>query len=137
VIQLPTLLEAVWLVIAAVGLWFSVVNLQAARGDLKAARLVHNFRRTTRLVIAEGALVRNRIRVGIFVWWLLLGIGFGFFELPEAPRIAGLLGLLATAAGLAFTGIQEVHERGEVAELLGDDQAEEAHDQQREAQVRR
>jgi hypothetical protein len=119
-----SIIELAWLIIATVGLVFAVLNLASARSDLVAARLVLNYRRDTRLVLASGAVQRNWIRVGVFAWWVLLGIGFGFFDLPDIPRIGGLLGLVGTAAGLAYTGIHEANERREVANLLAGDVAD-------------
>jgi hypothetical protein len=114
-------IEAVWLLISVIGLIFGIVNLRSAYSDQAAARLVKNYRHETRLLLAAGAIQRTWVRVGVFAWWTLLGIGFGFFDLPDVPRVGGLLGLIVTAAGLAANGIQEARERGEVAEMLADD----------------
>jgi hypothetical protein len=123
-----TPVEAAWLVISVVGLIFAVINLVSAKGDLTASHLVRNYRRPTRLVLAAGAVHRNWVRVGVFAWWTLLGIMFGFFDLSAAnvPRIGGLLGLVVTAAGMAWTGFHETRERHEVAALLAEDIAEDA-----------
>ena len=73
--------------------------------------------------MADGYVFRNRIRVGIFAWWLLLGVMFGFFDPPSIPRIGGLLGLIVTAAGFAFKGIQEAQERRTLARLVAHQEA--------------
>jgi uncharacterized membrane protein len=116
-------IEATWLVISFVGLVFAAINLADARSDVTAARMVFNYRRTTRLALAAGRVHRNWVRVAVFVGWTLLGILFGFFEVPRILGTAGLAVLIIGAAGQAYTGYQEARERREIAKLLAEDVA--------------
>jgi hypothetical protein len=110
-----------WLIVSFVALAFAILNLQASRDDVKASILVKNYRRPTRLLIATGAVHRNWIKVIVFLWWTFLGILYGFFDPPAIVGLSGLLGLVVTAAGLAYIGFHETHERATMAELLADD----------------
>lgn len=110
--------EALWLITAATGLFFAVLELKEARADRRQAERLHNGLRTARIVVANGYVYRNRIRVGIFAWWLLLGLFFGFLDPPEVPRLAGLLGFIATAMAWALIGAQEGAERRSLREIV-------------------
>ena len=112
---------AAWLVVAIVALFFAILNLQASRADVRASIRVKNYRRPTRLLIATGAVHRNWIKVFVFSWWVLLGLVFGLFDPPQPVGFAGLLGLIVTAAGLAYIGFHETRERSVMADLLADD----------------
>lgn len=116
-----TIITGSWLVIAIVALFFSVLNLASSRADVRASLRVKNYRRPTRLLIATGAVHRNWIKVGVFVWWTFLGLLFGLFEPPPLIGLSGTLGLIVTAAGLAYTGYHETRERATMADLLADD----------------
>jgi hypothetical protein len=110
--------EAVWIGIALIGLYYGWTNLQQAKADRIKAEDVHNGLRAPRIVVANGYVYRNRIRVSLFVWWLALGMLFGFWDPPSLPRTAGLLGLIVTAAGFAFIGAQEASERRTLQKLI-------------------
>lgn len=110
--------EAIWLVVSITGLVSAWLELREAKRDRERAEEVTNGLREARLIVANGYVYRNRIRVGIFSWWVFLGFLFGFFDPPEAPRIAGLLGLLVTAAGFALKGVQEATERRTLAGII-------------------
>lgn len=110
--------ELVWLIVAAVGLFFATTNLRQSELDRDRAEDVRNGLRDARIVVAAGYVYRNRIRVAIFVWWVFLGVLFGFFDPPDVPRIAGLLGLIATALGFALVGAQESVERRALAAII-------------------
>lgn len=113
-----------WLVISIVALFYSILNLASSQADVRASILVRNYRRPTRLLIATGAVHRNWIKVAVFAWWTFLGVLFGLFDPPEVIGLAGTLGLVGTALGLAYVGIHETRERQLMAELLADDIAE-------------
>lgn len=110
-----------WLLVAIVALFFALLNLQASRADVRASIQVKNYRRPTRLLIATGAVHRNWVKVGVFAWWTFLGLLFGLFDPPRLLGAAGLMGLVVTAVGLAYTGYHETRERAVMAELLADD----------------
>ena len=110
-----------WLVVSVIALFFHILNLQASRADVRASRLVQNYRRPTRLLIATGAVHRNLVKVGVFAWWVLLGAGFGFFDVPTPLGFVGLMGLVVTAGAMAYIGFHETRERHQMAELLADD----------------
>lgn len=116
-----TPITGAWLIIAIVALVFSVLNLAASRADVRASIRVQNYRRPTRLLIATGAVHRNWVKVGVFSWWTFLGLLFGLFDPPTIIGLSGVLGLVVTAAGLAYTGYHETRERAIMADLLADD----------------
>lgn len=122
-----------WLVVSLIALFFSILNLQASRADVKASILVKNYRRPTRLLIATGAVHRNWIKVLVFVWWSMLGVLFGLFDPPRVIGLGGLLGLVATALANAYIGYHETNERSTMADLLADDIAEDVLDEHNEA----
>lgn len=113
-----------WLFVSLLALFFAVLNLQASRADVRASILVRNYRRPTRLLIATGAVHRNWIKVAVFAWWAFLGVLFGLFDPPELLGVAGLLGLVGTALGMAYIGFHETRERSVMADLLADDIAD-------------
>lgn len=112
------LITLAWLLASLFGLVFWIINLRVALDDQKAARLIVNFRREARMIVVNGAVFRNRIRVAVFAWWSLLGIAFGFFKLPQILGLAGVLGLIATVLGLSVTGYQEARERRRLDAIL-------------------
>lgn len=116
-----TPITGAWLIIAIVALAFAVLNLSSSRADVRASIRVQNYRRPTRLLIATGAVHRNWVKVGVFGWWTFLGLLFGLFEPPPLLGLSGVLGLVVTAAGLAYTGFHETRERAIMADLLADD----------------
>ena len=122
-----------WLIVSLIALFFSILNLQASRADVKASILVKNYRRPTRLLIATGAVHRNWIKVAVFLWWSLLGVLFGLFDPPTIIGLSGLLGLVATALANAYIGYHETNERSVMADLLAEDIAEDVLDEHNEA----
>ena len=116
-----TLTTGGWLVVSVIALFFHILNLQAARSDVRASNLVQNYRRPTRLVIANGAVHRNWVKVGVFTWWTFLGVLFGLFDPPRLIGFAGLMGLVVTAAAMGYIGFHETRERSVMADLLADD----------------
>ena len=106
-----TWVEVVWSLVALLGLLFAWSELQEAKQDREQAETVQNGLREARMVVSDGYVLRNRVKVGIFSWWLLLGLMFGLFEVPEVPRIGGLLGLVVTAAGISLISGQQATER--------------------------
>lgn len=123
-IEQLTAIELIWLLVSLAGLGYAYKNLRTAKGDVQASLLIENFRRETRLTMARGVVFRQRIEVAVFAWWVLLGIAFGFFELPPILGLAGVLGLIGTASLLAFSGFHEARWRERMADLLSADQAE-------------
>lgn len=121
-----SLVEAVWLVSAVLGLAFGWVNLRQSKADAEEAERVKNGLRDARMIVASGFVFRNWVRVIIFGWWTLLGVGFGFFNLPDIPRIGGLLGLMATAVGWTLIGVQETAERRELTNVIAKNAVERA-----------
>lgn len=103
--------EVVWLLVSLLGLAFAWSELRESTSDRERAEEVQNGLRDARLVVSNGYVLRNRVTVAIFAWWALLGVMFGLFELPEVPRIGGLLGLVVTAAGIALMSGQQSAER--------------------------
>lgn len=113
-----SVIEAWWLLISLVGLVYSYLVLRRSYADRRATREAVNGGTAARQLVADGVVFRARARFWVFVSWSLLGIGFGFFDLPEIPRLAGVLGLLGTAAVYAVTAIQESREQRALDELL-------------------
>lgn len=113
-----TPITLIWLIAALLGLYFAVANLRESLLDRKDAALIANGQRQARMVVTNGYVFRNWVRVAIFAWWTLLGIGYGFFDLSDLPRLAGTLGLIATAFGWTAIGAQESAERRELAALV-------------------
>lgn len=106
-----TPVEAVWLLAALLALLFAAINLHHSRRDKRASLAVYNGMRASRIVVADGYMFRAHVRIAIFSWWTLLGVAYGFFEMPDAPKLAGTLGLVATAYAWSIIGIQEEAER--------------------------
>lgn len=113
-----TVTEGLWLGVALVGLYFAWENLRESRLDRLDAEKARNGLRAARVVVANGYVFRNRIRLGIFAWWSYLGVMYGLFDPPEIPRLAGLLGLIATAMGWTVIGFQETHERRALRRII-------------------
>lgn len=113
-----TPITAIWLLASALALYFAAVNLSEARRDLREAERVSDALTEQRLVVAHGAVFRNWIRFATFMWWVTLGLGFGLFDLPDIPRLAGVLGLLVTAFGQSVIGARETLERRELKALV-------------------
>ena len=114
-------IDGAWLFVSILALAFSILNLASSRADVRASMRVKNYRRPTRLLIATGAVHRNWVKVGVFAWWTFLGLLFGLFDVPPVLGLGGVLGLVVTAAGLAYTGFHETRERSVMADLLADD----------------
>lgn len=121
-----------WLAVSLAALFFSALNLQVSLGDLRAAKLVKNYRQPTRMLIARGAVHRNWVKVGVFGWWTFLGLLFGLFDPPEVLGLAGFMGLIVTAGAMAYIGYHETRERHSTADLLADDIADDLRDGQDE-----
>lgn len=107
----------IWLISALFGLYFAVNNLRASLQDREEASLTDDELRAARMVVTNGYVFRNWMRTAIFAWWTVLGVGFGFFDLSDVPRLGGALGLVATAIGWTVIGAQESTERRRISTL--------------------
>lgn len=131
-------ITGLWLVASSSALVLTIKLLRDHIRDRDANdESVANGLKAARVVVIDGLVFRARVRVLIFAWWTLLGLLFGMFEmLPETPlRLAGLLGLIATAFGWSAIGLQEAHERKVLDEII--EQAHRARDGMPETQDQR
>lgn len=108
----------IWILSALLGLYFAVVNLRESLLDRKDAAQTEDGLRQARMVVTNGYVFRNSMRVAIFAWWTVLGIGFALIDLADVPRLGGALGLIVTSIGWTAIGAQESAERRSLAAVV-------------------
>jgi hypothetical protein len=98
----------------------AIMNYNRAIGDLTFAqeRLANGYR-AARILIAQTALLRDRIRLGMFGVWMLIGIAYGFFAQTRSAAGWGVvIGLFVTAACNAYISYLETRENTRLDDLM-------------------
>lgn len=102
------LTEAIWTLVAALGLWITI-NLLLASYEKR--RVVRNTGwNGARVIIAQAGVVRNRYRVMIVTLMLIMGFTRGFYpdrEIPGWVSVGTVVGLIGIAVMVVVSALQD------------------------------